>query len=383
MPLTVIRQFLKLETASGVILLFAAILALVVDNSPLSSTYQRLISAILTFHSIGIDLSGSTLFWVNEGLMTFFFLLVGLELKREFVDGELSHIKQVMLPGVAALGGMLIPALFYIAINHGNLHALRGWAVPVATDIAFALGVLSLFGQRVPLGLKLFLLALAIFDDIGAIVIIALFYSEHLAWIPLCIGMVIVLAMFCLNRLSIKAGMVYFLLGILLWGCILRSGIHASIVGVLVALVMPVNRALEAKLHPWIAFLIMPLFAFTNAGISFASVDKNILFSPITWGVIAGLVLGKQIGVFSAAWLFVKLKWASIPKGTTWLQFYGVALLCGIGFTMSLFLGTLAFQNDQPMYLVEVRLGVLLGSIISGVMGAMMLHMACKKVHRA
>lgn len=379
MPLQIIRQFLKLETAGGIVLFMATLMALLIDNSPFSNFYQQSIQTTLHIHLLGYQMDESLLFWVNEGLMTLFFLLVGLELKREFVDGELAQPSKVLLPALAACGGMLAPAIVYIICNFSQAIALKGWAIPVATDIAFALGVLSIFGRQVPLGLKLFLLALAIFDDIGAIIIITLFYSHGLHYLLLLSGGLIIVGLWCLNKLAVKRTWPYLLLGIILWACISKSGVHASVVGVVLALMMPMNRNFESKLHPWVAFFIVPLFAFTNAGISFSGMHWGMLYNSITLGIMLGLVLGKQLGILSVSWIAIRSGIASLPKGSTWLSFYGIALLCGIGFTMSLFLGTLAFQNDQPIYLVDVRLGVLLGSIISGLIGALVLHKAFKK----
>lgn len=381
MPLLKIRQFLKLEAASGMILLFAAIMALLIDNSPFSYLYEQGLARAITIPFFDASISGTVLFWINEGLMTLFFLLVGLELKREFVEGELSSGKQVLLPGVAALGGMAVPAMVYMIFNYHHPMALKGWAIPVATDIAFALGVLSLFGKRVPLGLKVFLLALAIFDDVGAILIITFFYSHDLHGWFLLLGGILLLCLRCMTVFGVKKVLPYLIVGLVLWVTIYRAGMHASIVGVVLALLMPTNRDFESRLHPWVAYLIMPIFAFANAGVSFVGMHWNVLFDTLTLGIMAGLVLGKQLGVFSMVWAMVKLGFATLPKGTTWLQFYGIACLCGIGFTMSLFLGTLAFQYDQPIYLVEVRLGVLLGSLISGLIGAMILFVAFKKMH--
>jgi NhaA family Na+:H+ antiporter len=362
-----IRAFLKLESASGIILCAAALLALILDNSPWAHWYE---------------MRAPLLFWVNEGFMTFFFLLVGLELKREFLMGELAGLKKVLLPSIAALGGMLVPALLYLSLNSSDLAAIKGWAIPVATDIAFALGVLSLFGKRVPLGLKLFLMALAIFDDVGAIIIITLFHTRSLAYVPLFSAGIILLALGLLNILRVTSLWLYLLLGFLLWVCVLYSGVHATIAGVLLAFFIPLQesacplRRLESILHPWVAYLIMPLFAFLNAGLSFQHVPFSNLIDTISLGIVLGLVIGKQVGVFGFSWAMIKLGWARLPDHTTWLEFYGVAVLCGIGFTMSLFLGTLAFESDGLIYLFKIRLGVLLGSVLSGVMGAIILYIA-------
>lgn len=368
-----IRDFFKLESASGILLFFSALFALILNNSPLAYDYQAWF--IKPFH-----------FWINEGLMALFFLLVGLELKREFIAGELSSFSKIALPGVAAFGGMLIPALIYIGFNYHQGIALKGWAVPVATDIAFAVGVLSLFGKRVPLGLKLFLLALAIFDDLGAIIIIALFHSYQLSFFSLLCALIAIFILCLFNFLNVRYLFPYLLVGIFLWLCILKSGVHATIVGVLLACTIPISRKanettaplyyLEKMLHPWVAYGILPLFALANAGLTFGGLTARILSDSVVLGIIAGLFLGKQCGVFSFAWLMIKLKWAKLPTHTTWWELYGVALLCGIGFTMSLFLGTLAFQTEQPLFLTKIQLGVLLGSGLSAVTGAIILQIS-------
>ncbi|MDR3490602.1 MAG: Na+/H+ antiporter NhaA [Gammaproteobacteria bacterium] len=381
-----IKKFLSHEAASGVFLLTSAVLAFVLCNSRYAEVYQGIWQTPFTLHLSHYSLIKPLLFWVNEGFMTLFFLLVGLELKREFMEGQLSHISQIVLPGLAALGGMVVPALIYSTINHSSAAALQGWAVPVATDIAFALGVLSLFGKRVPLGLKLFLLALAIIDDIGAIVIISLFHTNALVWLPTLLALIMTMLLITLNVCRVKSLFVYLILGFVLWLCLLQSGIHATIAGIIVAFVVPLRKQkgktsspallLEKRLHPWVAYFIMPLFAFANAGLSVRGLSSNVLTDSVTMGTVLGLFLGKQVGVLGVAWLVIKAGWAKLPHHTTWLELYGVAILCGIGFTMSLFLGTLAFQENNPVYLLEVRLGVLIGSIVSAVIGAMMLQFA-------
>ena len=374
-------NFFKLESASGIVLFLAALLAIILENSPLSGLYQAIFKA-------PFFMAKPMLFWINEGFMSAFFLLVGLELKRELIQGELSSVSKIALPSIAALGGMLIPAFFYAILNTGNTTALKGWSIPVATDIAFALGVLSLFGKRVPTSLRAFLLALAIVDDIGAILIIAFFHSHDLSVIFLVLSSIALLSLVILNFLGVRKLLPYLLMGFVLWICILQSGIHATIAGVLLAFCIPVSKKisssspllyLERALHPWVAFGIMPLFALANAGMSFSGTPRETLFNPIVLGIIAGLCLGKQSGVFGFSWLMVRLGWATRPEQTTWLQLYGVSLLCGIGFTMSLFLGTLAFHDAQAMHLMSVRQGVLLGSLISGILGAVVLQIAFLK----
>lgn len=361
-----LQQFFQLESASGIFLLVMTLIAMLWANSPLAHLHQQFI--------------GTFLFWINEGLMTIFFLLVGLELKRGYLDGQLSTSKQIILPAVAALGGMIVPVIIYCLININNPIALKGWPTPVATDIAFALGVLSLFGRRVPLDLKIFLLALAIFDDIGAICIIAFCFSAHLSLLWLSASVLLYIVLYTLNRLQVASLALYLPIGFLLWLALLYSGIHPTLAGVLLALMIPNQSAhfLEKKLHPWVAYLIMPLFALANAGFSLQGLAWHNLLDGVVLGITLGLFLGKQIGVMSFSWLIIYLGKAKIPYKSTWLSFYGVALLCGIGFTMSLFLGTLSFGNENT-YLIEVRLGVILGSILSGVVATIVLLSAFGK----
>lgn len=379
MPLAVVRKYLKRESTSSSLLFAAAVLALILDNSPLASLYQSLFTTPFEISLGNWSFSEPFLVWINDGLMTFFFLLVGLELKREFVEGELSDSSKVLLPGFAALGGMLFPALIYGIVNF-HQPTLKGWAIPVATDIAFALGVLGLFGRRIPIGLKLFLMALAIFDDIGAIAIIALFYSQDLSYLALLLAACVMVVLTIFNRFNVRNLIAYLLLGAVLWFFILKSGVHATLAGVLLAWAIPTTsaRRLEEAIHPWVAFLIMPLFALANAGVSFAGIHCDSFLDHVTLGIILGLVLGKQIGVFSFVGIAIRLRWAQLPKNTNWQQIYAVALICGIGFTMSLFLGTLAFEREL-IYLQKVRLGVLVGSTISGMIGALVLYRALKK----
>lgn len=367
-----IKDFLQMEATAGAVLFLTTLCAVIFVNSPWSHIYTSIINA---------SVAGSPLiFWVNEGLMAIFFLFIGLELKREFLEGELSGgLSKIVLPGVAALGGMLIPALIYIALNY-SVGTLRGWAIPVATDIAFALGVLAFFSKRIPLSLKLFLLALAVFDDLGAVIIIAIFYTHEFSFGYFLLVYAVMYMLWAVNkmgRFTILAP--YVLLGILLWFFVLRSGIHASMAGVLLALMIPREGLLiklEKRLHPWVAFLILPLFAFCNAGLSFTGMSWSALGQPVVLGIMTGLFIGKQVGVLVVVWLMQKYRLASWPAAATWLDIYGIALLCGIGFTMSLFLGTLAFSIEQTAYLMEVRLGVFLGSMLSAVSGAVILQLS-------
>jgi NhaA family Na+:H+ antiporter len=354
------------------VLFMMALLAMIWANSSLAFIQQKFLDIFL--------------FWINEGLMAIFFLVVGLELKRGFLEGQLSQLSQVLLPLVAAIGGMVVPALIYCLVNQGNPDTLRGWATPVATDIAFSLGVLSLFGQRVPTSLKLFLLMLAIFDDVGAILIIALFYSSGMSylWLGAAVAFIFVLVLF--HVLAVKRLSFYLLVGVLLWVCILHSGIHPAITGVVLALAVPNDgnrkrsllHKLETTLHPYVAYGIMPLFALANAGISLEGVSLNTFTEVVVLGIILGLFIGKQLGIFVFSWCLIQLGVAKLPEKSSWVSLYGVALLCGIGFTMSLFLGTLSFENATN-YLAEVKLGVITGSILSGLIGAMVLQIAFTK----
>lgn len=370
MSIRLVQRFLNLESSSAIILFVMAVISMIWANSPLSYLHREFI--------------GHFLFLINDGLMAIFFLVVGLELKRGFIDGPLSKFSQVILPAIAALGGMVVPAIIYICINLHTPDTLRGWAAPVATDIAFAMGVLGLFGRRVPAGLKLFLLALAIFDDIGAILIIAVWYSHGFAWLWALISAVLLFILYLMKRWQIEEAIAYLSVGALLWISVYFTGLHPTIAGVLVAMMVPAYddhktsplHRMENLLHPWVAYLIMPLFALANAGFSLVDFELGFLMDSIVLGIVFGLFVGKQIGVFGLTWAAVKLKLVKLPDNTTWLGIYGVSLLCGIGFTMSLFLGTLAFSDAT--YLAEVRMGVMLGSMLSGIVGAAVLRMALK-----
>lgn len=366
------------------VLVGAALVAIVWANSPASPAYFGLLDKPLTIAFGATGLSKPLLLWINEGLMAIFFLLVGLEIKREVLQGELSSVRQAALPLIAAAGGMLAPALVYTAINWQDPEALRGWAIPTATDIAFALGVLALAGSRVPVSLKVFLLALAIIDDFGAIVIIAIFYTEKLSLLALSLALAGIAALAILNRRRVSRIAAYALCGVFVWLCVLESGVHATLAGVAIAFAIPISvvRAdgrpiateLEHALHPWVTFGIMPLFALANAGVSLAGLTYAAAFAPLTLGVAAGLFIGKQLGVFAFSWLAVKMRAAQWPAGATLLQFYGVAVLTGIGFTMSLFVGTLAFEDERRA--AGIRLGVLGGSLSSALLGYLVLRLS-------
>lgn len=388
-----IQEFIKLESAAGMVLFVMAVLALIISNTPWSDYYRMLLKMPFTIQFGQLELAKPLLMWVNDGLMAIFFFLVGLEIKREVLEGELNSLAKFALPGFAALGGMLVPALFYVAINWGHADYLHGWAIPTATDIAFALGVLSLLGKRVPVSLKVFLTALAILDDLGAIVIIAIFYSHGLSVVSLSLAGICILVLFLLNIWGVKNIGAYIVVGIILWVCVLKSGIHATLAGVILAMAVPLRnkadptrsplREIEHALHPWVAFLVLPIFAFFNAGVSFRGIDLELLTNSIPLGISMGLLFGKQIGVFGFSWLAVKLGIAKLPHGATWGWLYGIALLCGIGFTMSLFIGTLAFNEANVHYAVLVRVGVLLGSFTAGILGYILLLLISRNRQRA
>lgn len=385
------QRFLSLEALAGVALIAAAVIALVLSNSPLASLYQQLLNTPVTVQVGTAALHKSLLLWINDGLMAVFFLLVGLELKRELLVGELANRQQLVLPAMAAVGGFIVPALVFVGINWGDQSALNGWAIPTATDIAFALGVLALLGSRVPLSLKIFLTAIAIIDDLLAIIVIALFYSGDLAWHHLLWAAVITTAMVVCNRFKISHMGIYLLLGLMLWVLVLKSGVHATLAGVVVAFCIPLHNRqqnsspleeLEHRLHPYVAFLIVPVFAFANAGVSLTGLGLQQLFSPLSLGLILGLFLGKQLGVMLMVWISVKLKLAQLPKNCSWSMVYGVAVLTGIGFTMSLFIGSLAFEHGGFDYGPQVRIGVLCASLLTAVSGYCWLRYAMYKSHR-
>ncbi len=371
------RAFFQSQSAGGILLMGVAVLALAVANSPLSNLY---------FTVLQTKIAGlSVLLWVNDGLMAVFFLLVGLEIKREFLDGQLASWDKRILPGLGALGGVIAPACIYVMLNSGNAQALRGWAVPTATDIAFALGVLSLLGPRVPASLKVFLAALAIIDDLVAVLIIAIFYTAGISALYLGLAAAVLVALFVLNRMRVTKLTPYVLLGLALWYFVLRSGVHATLAGVALAMLVPMNiqrnqsetvtsplHRLEHAISPWSSFLVIPVFGFANAGISFAGLTIDTLTQPVTLGVAFGLIFGKQIGVMTAVLLATKTGLAKLPAGATWMQMYGVALLCGIGFTMSLFIGLLAFETAAQQD--ATKLGVLMGSVFCGVVGFLLLR---------
>ncbi|MFE1602622.1 Na+/H+ antiporter NhaA [Methylobacterium sp. ID0610] len=386
-PLSALRSLLASSAGGGVVLMASALLALIVANGPLGETYA---------HALHAEIGPlSLLHWINDGLMAVFFLLVGLEIKREFLDGGLRTWPDRALPGIAALGGMIAPALVYVALNWHTPATLRGWAIPAATDIAFALGVLALLGARAPVSLKIFLTALAILDDLGAVLIIAVFYTADLSWPMLGLAAGILAMLFTLNRVGSRRLGPYLILGAALWLVVLRSGLHATVAGVLLALAIPCRpspgrpddthsplHALEHALQPLVAYAVVPIFGFANAGVSLTGLGLGVLLAPVTLGVALGLFVGKQIGVFGGVWLAVRTGLAKKPAGATWQHVYGVALLCGIGFTMSLFIGALAFAS-RPDLEAETKLGVLVGSLLSSLAGALVLSLAARKVPAA
>ena len=379
MPLrSTFTRFFQLEAASGLLLIAAAILALIINNSPLSWLYSGLLDTPVVAQIGALKIAKPLLLWINDGLMALFFLLIGLEVKREVLDGQLSKPSQIVLPGAAAIGGMLVPALIYWFLNRDNPAALDGWAIPTATDIAFALGVLALLGKRVPVSLKLFLMTLAIIDDLGAIVIIAIFYSGELSTLSLSLAAACIAALVAMNRLGVVKLGPYMIVGLILWVCVLKSGVHATLAGVTLAFCIPLRTknaepspllSLEHALHPWVAYGILPLFAFANAGLSLTGVTAESFTHHVPMGIAVGLLLGKTVGVFGLTWLSVKIGLAALPQGANWGQVLGVAILCGIGFTMSLFVGSLAFVPGASEYAGMDRMGILTGSVFAALIG--------------
>lgn len=389
MPLrSTFTRFFQLEAASGLLLIAAAILALIINNSPLSWLYTGLLDTPVVAQIGALKIAKPLLLWINDGLMALFFLLIGLEVKREVLDGQLSRPSQIVLPGAAAIGGMLVPALIYWFLNRDNPAALSGWAIPTATDIAFALGVLALLGKRVPVSLKLFLMTLAIIDDLGAIVIIAIFYSGELSTLSLGLAAACIAALVAMNRLGVVKLGPYMIIGLILWVCVLKSGVHATLAGVTLAFCIPLRTknaepspllTLEHALHPWVAYGILPLFAFANAGLSLSGVTVESFTHDVPMGIAIGLLLGKTVGVFGLTWLAVKIGIAALPQGANWGQVLGVAILCGIGFTMSLFVGSLAFEPGVSDYAGMDRMGILTGSILAALIGYAVTAAASRK----
>lgn len=386
---SLINRFLQLESASGLLLIIAAVIALIVNNSPLSHLYMGFLDVPVAVQIGALQIAKPLLLWINDGLMALFFLLIGLEVKREVLEGQLSKPSQIILPATAAVGGMLVPALIYWFINRDNPATLAGWAIPTATDIAFALGVLALLGKRVPVSLKLFLMTLAIIDDLGAIIIIALFYSGELSNMALVLAGACLLALLGMNRLGVKKLAPYLIVGLVLWVCVLKSGVHATLAGVALAMFIPLGTgdkkntspllSLEHALHPWVAYAILPLFAFANAGVSLTNASAESFTHSVPMGIAIGLLLGKTVGVFGLTWMAIKLRLAALPAGANWGQVFGVAILCGIGFTMSLFVGSLAFPSGVSEYAGEDRMGILTGSLFAALIGYAVTAAASRK----
>ena len=377
-----IEEFFRLESAGGILLVAAAILALIWANSPWRTLYSELLEVPVSVRLGALILDKPLVLWINDALMAIFFLLVGLEIKREVLQGELSNVRKAALPCIAAVGGVVCPALVYAALNWGDPVRMQGWAIPTATDIAFSLGVLALLGARAPSSLKIFLLALAIIDDLGAIVVIAIFYTADLSLLSLGLAAACLLALIALNLAGVRRLAPYVLVGVVLWICVLKSGVHATLAGVALGFAIPLRgenydgesplHHLEHMLHPWVTYLILPVFAFANSGVTLLGLSAQSLLDPLTLGVALGLLLGKQLGVMVFAWVSVRLGVGTVPAGASWVQMYGVALLTGIGFTMSLFIGSLAFETSD--YQDAVRIGVLSGSLISALAGYLVLY---------
>ena len=379
-----LSNFLRLESAGGIILMFTAVLAIILANSPLQSYYALLLDTPVEIKIGVLEIAKPLLLWINDGLMVIFFFMIGLELKREFIEGELSNRANIILPGIAALGGMVVPALIYIYFNFDDDIALKGWAIPTATDIAFALGVLSLLGSKVPTSLKVFLTSLAIFDDVGAIIIIAIFYTTNVSVTSLTIVLCCLPILFWINKRNPSSTSVYIMVGVVMWVAMLKSGVHATLVGIILAMFIPMRsktdpnysplKRMERDLHSLVAFFVLPVFAFANAGVNFTGVGTEQLFHGVPLGIALGLLMGKQVGVFGFCWLAIKLKLTQLPSDMSWMSLYGTAALCGIGFTMSLFIGSLAFEETNVNQLFDERLGILLGSFASGIIGYLVLR---------
>jgi len=383
-----ISDFIKFESSSGIILFFAAALALVFANTPWHTYYDLLLDTPVEIRIGALIIAKPLLLWINDGLMAVFFFLVGLELKRELIEGELSDKRNIILPGLGAIGGMAAPALIYVYFNAGDSFAIDGWAIPAATDIAFALGVLALLGSRVPPSIKIFLTSLAIFDDIGAIIIIAIFYTAKISVTALVVVACCILILIILSRMRIEAMSIYILLGVIMWAAMLKSGVHATLSGIVLAMFIPLKskikknysplKEMEHELHHVVGFIVLPVFAFANAGISFSGVGIEQLLHSVPIGIALGLFLGKQFGIFGICWLAIRLNLAKLPSGMTWSSLYGTAALCGIGFTMSLFIGSLAFEESGINKLFDERLGIIIGSIASGITGYLILKVSLR-----
>ena len=384
-----IKDFLKLESASGILLMGAMVLAMLMNNSPLDGLYEAFINTPIVVQISGLIIDKPLLLWINDGLMALFFFTIGLELKRELLEGELSELPKIVLPLSAAIGGMLVPALIYAWFNWGDTVAIQGWAIPAATDIAFALGILTLLGKRVPNSLKIFLITLAVFDDVGAIIIIAIFYTVDLSIVSLVVAAICIAILIVMNLMNVTRISAYAVVGLILWISVLKSGVHATLATVIMAFTIPLRtkdpsirpplHQLEEDLHPMVAYFVLPIFAFANAGVNLSNLTVESLTHPVPVGIALGLFLGKQLGVFAFAWLAIKTGIATKAKEISWTSLYGVALLCGIGFTMSLFIGSLAFEHGDLPGHIDERFGILLGSLVSAVAGYLLLHKSLKQ----
>ncbi len=390
MPTQFLQEFIKKESSAGILLIFVTILALLLQNTFMSDFYTSFLHTPVEIRFGDLQIAKPLLLWVNDGLMAVFFFLIGLEVKREVKEGHLSSLSQITLPGIAAVGGMVVPALVFIAFNRGEDFSMNGWAIPTATDIAFALGILSLLGNRVPVSLKIFLMALAIIDDLGAIVIIALFYTSELSTMSIIIAAIALLILFIMNRMDVAIKSAYIVVGLILWVSVLKSGVHATLAGVALAFMIPLSskdkegktfsmaKEMEHDLHYWVAFMILPLFAFVNAGVDLKGISIEEMAGPVPLGIMLGLFVGKQVGVFGFSWFAIKMGWASLPKESNWTLLYGVSVLTGIGFTMSLFVDTLAY-NDTQIYHYADKLAILLGSFLSAMVGYLILRLKTGK----
>ncbi|WP_047679097.1 MULTISPECIES: Na+/H+ antiporter NhaA [Xenorhabdus] len=383
----IIRQFLKLEAAGGIILIIAAIIALVMANTPFQSIYHQFLNLPVAVQFAALEINKPFLLWINDGLMAIFFLIVGLEVKRELMEGALASRNKAIFPAIAAVGGMLAPALVYLLFNGNNEITRQGWAIPAATDIAFALGVMALLGKRIPTALKVFLLALAIIDDLGVIIIIALFYTKSVSIVALGLAAAMIGLLAWMNCRGIAKTSAYLVVGVILWVCILKSGVHATLAGVIVGFLIPLrckkghspSEALEHSLHPWVAYLILPLFAFANAGVSLQGVTLNDLTGLLPMGIALGLFIGKPLGIFLFSWLSVKVGVAKLPTGVSLTQIFAVSVLCGIGFTMSIFISGLAFEGLSDTFSTYSRLGILIGSTTAAIIGYGLLNVLLPK----
>jgi NhaA family Na+:H+ antiporter len=379
-----LTEFISSESAGGILLMIAAALAMILANTPLSYLYDLFVSIPVHIRIGPLEIAKPLLLWVNDGLMAAFFFLVGLELKRELIVGELSDKSNIILPALGAIGGMAIPSLIYIGVNMNDPEALRGWAIPAATDIAFALGILTLLGPRVPIGLKVLLTSLAIFDDIGAILIIAIFYTDSISMISLVVAAICIGVLFILNRRGQEKISIYIFVGSIMWVALLKSGVHATLAGVILAMFIPLASkknpdhsplmALEHDLHGAVALLVLPIFAFCNSGIDLSDATLDFFIHGVPVGIALGLLVGKQIGVFGFIWLGIKLGLTAMPKGMNWGSLYGMSALCGIGFTMSLFIGSLAFDQTSELLVFDERFGIVIGSLLSGITGTLILR---------